>query len=515
MALVAGVDSSTQSTKVVLRDLEDGSVVGSASAPHPDVSPPLSEQDPDAWWEALRKATGQLAPLTDDVEYLTFAAGDVIVEQGAQAESIYWIEEGRVEVVKSGESGAPVQVAELGPGRYFGELASILGTFRSATVRALVPTTVSVYDLRSFRSRVGVERTRAPVEIETSDELRDLIRRGQYLQAYDLAAGHIERGDASPEMRYLAVLALARSGATAQARRRYEQYGLGSIDPATLPSRLAGDLDVLAARLDKDEALARGDGGVGWSERSARGYESAFDQSGSAYHAVNAATMWLLAGESERANEMATKALESGQLQGNGYWDASTEAEAALIVGDLPRARTALEAACRVGEGLFSQRATTRKQLKLVCAAKGVDPGILDPIRNPTVVHYCGHRVLAPGEKGRFPAEEEARVRGEFDRIFEELEVGVGFGSLAAGADILAAEALLNRGAELHVVLPFPKDEFVRTSVVTAGDEWVERFERCLARADTVEIAIAGEFIALFSHHSHPIEWLILGYYTN
>ena len=35
MDLVAGVDSSTQSTKVLLCRADDGTVVGSASAPHP------------------------------------------------------------------------------------------------------------------------------------------------------------------------------------------------------------------------------------------------------------------------------------------------------------------------------------------------------------------------------------------------------------------------------------------------------------------------------------------------
>ena len=34
--LVAGVDSSTQSTKVVLCEAEVGTIVGEASAPHPD-----------------------------------------------------------------------------------------------------------------------------------------------------------------------------------------------------------------------------------------------------------------------------------------------------------------------------------------------------------------------------------------------------------------------------------------------------------------------------------------------
>jgi xylulokinase len=50
--LVAGVDSSTQSTKVVLCDADDGTVVGRGSAPHP----PGTEADPADWWAALRRA---------------------------------------------------------------------------------------------------------------------------------------------------------------------------------------------------------------------------------------------------------------------------------------------------------------------------------------------------------------------------------------------------------------------------------------------------------------------------
>ena len=59
MGLIAGVDSSTQSTKVVLHDEDDFAVVGSGSAPHPTTSPPVSEQDPQAWWVALEQALGR------------------------------------------------------------------------------------------------------------------------------------------------------------------------------------------------------------------------------------------------------------------------------------------------------------------------------------------------------------------------------------------------------------------------------------------------------------------------
>ena len=59
MALVMGVDSSTQSTKVELRNAESGSLVASGSAPHPATTPPRSEQDPKVWWEALLGATAR------------------------------------------------------------------------------------------------------------------------------------------------------------------------------------------------------------------------------------------------------------------------------------------------------------------------------------------------------------------------------------------------------------------------------------------------------------------------
>ena len=50
--LIAGIDSSTQSTKVVLCDADDGTVVGQGHAPHP----PGTEADPEAWWSALQQA---------------------------------------------------------------------------------------------------------------------------------------------------------------------------------------------------------------------------------------------------------------------------------------------------------------------------------------------------------------------------------------------------------------------------------------------------------------------------
>jgi len=53
MPVVLGVDSSTQSCKVEVRDADTGELVAHARAPHPATTPPRSEQEPEAWWLAL------------------------------------------------------------------------------------------------------------------------------------------------------------------------------------------------------------------------------------------------------------------------------------------------------------------------------------------------------------------------------------------------------------------------------------------------------------------------------
>jgi xylulokinase len=84
--LVLGVDSSTQSTKAVLHRISDGAVVASGTAPHPRTSPPVSEQDPAAWWAALEAACAALpAELRARVGAVAVAAqqhGAVLVDAG-------------------------------------------------------------------------------------------------------------------------------------------------------------------------------------------------------------------------------------------------------------------------------------------------------------------------------------------------------------------------------------------------------------------------------------------------
>lgn len=68
MALVMGVDSSTQSCKVIVADAETGEVLRTGRAAHPDGT----EVDPAAWWDALQQAIAQAGGL-DDIAAVSIA----------------------------------------------------------------------------------------------------------------------------------------------------------------------------------------------------------------------------------------------------------------------------------------------------------------------------------------------------------------------------------------------------------------------------------------------------------
>lgn len=77
MSKVVGVDSSTQSVKVVVRDLDSGALIESASRPHPDGT----EVSPESWWQALSEALAQLKSPFDAISIAGQQHGMVALDQ--------------------------------------------------------------------------------------------------------------------------------------------------------------------------------------------------------------------------------------------------------------------------------------------------------------------------------------------------------------------------------------------------------------------------------------------------
>ena len=336
--------------------------------------------------------------------------------------------------------------------------------------------------------------------------IRGLIRRGEYLTAYDAAedAGvHEFQPPLTPliqaEIGYLRVLALARSGSSQRAMA--EAAALTAALPADpLPPALAEDIAALSARIAKYHAMQAPP-----AERpelaaaAAAAYEDVYRRLGRSYAGVNASTLWQIAGRAEHAQVIARDVLvlvekETAALKGTGdsghYWAWATRAEALLVLGDTAGAIEALVTAANADRDDHGAQATTRHQVRFLCESLGVDPApVIGVLQQPEVVHYCGHMTAPPGEPARFPHAQQAEVTEKIRALLQARHVGFLHGALACGADIIIAEVALELGAELHLVLPFSIDEFVAISVARGGPGWVERFHRCLAAAASVTVA--------------------------
>jgi putative ABC transport system ATP-binding protein len=107
--------------------------------------------------------------LTHVAESMTkrhYLPGDVVIRQGDKGHELFLISEGDVKVERSGQ-----EVARLGPGEFFGELALLSGNPRNATVVANDPLETYVLGEADFRAAM-----------EKSESFRDQLRRVYFLR---------------------------------------------------------------------------------------------------------------------------------------------------------------------------------------------------------------------------------------------------------------------------------------------------------------------------------------------
>lgn len=279
----------------------------------------------------------------------------------------------------------------------------------------------------------------------------------------------------SPQPSLRSIIAYARSGAVDYAWRLLCDAGIDRIndDPAVL--------NVLG-RLLKDRALS-----LHSAERrrlfleAAKAYTRASEIHQATYPLINAATLSLLAGQPEQAQALARQVLSLTQSdvgkEETPYYRAATEAEALLLLGKFVEAKTALKRAMAVAPRDFADHASTLRQFILILTELKADRSWLAPYRPPRSLHYAGHMAMAA---------DDTEVGQQIRQIIHTEHIGYGYGALAAGADICIAEALLEAGAELHLILPVAPDSFRRISVARYGDTWARRYDQLLLSADSI-----------------------------
>lgn len=278
---------------------------------------------------------------------------------------------------------------------------------------------------------------------------------------------------------------LARAGALARAEALFAEsgYGAATDDPAAL---------AVKGRLLKGRALlATGKEQANLFKLSAAAYAAADAIAPAPYLLINVATLTALRGEAGLAAQVAEVVLEriaAGSVAETPYWLAATQAEALLLKGDVRGANAALAEAVAHDPDGWADHAATLRQLGQILDCQGLSKDWLIPYRPPKSLHFAGHLGVAPDTKDDLRAKVDALIAAE--------GIGFGYGALAAGADIVIAEALLAHGAALHVILPTAERAFIEQSVSPYDKAWLPRFRSCLKKAASVVEAtrIAGHY---------------------
>ena len=321
-------------------------------------------------------------------------------------------------------------------------------------------------------------------------------RLGQTMFAHDVLREALEVFPDELRLNQLYSLSLVKCGFLLKARDRLTRLaGQGHQDEETLG---------ILGRVYKEMWLAASDGATDHPAlRTARNlYLKAFRFSRGYYSGINAASLSLLLGDPATARRLARMVIRIclDGLRGRGaadYWVVATLGEAHLLLGRQQEAARYYARARSLAGANYAELASTRRQLKLLARYTAVDEPVLAGLRIPPVVAFTGHLLDAPGRRSpRFPAEAAPSVRRSIESLLESMGAGIGYSSAACGADVLFLEVLQERGGESNVVLPFDRPDFFAASVAFAGEEWVRRAERVLAKSVRVDQATRGKYNA-------------------
>jgi len=308
----------------------------------------------------------------------------------------------------------------------------------------------------------------------------DALASGDMFALFERTREVIGKYPDDPQVRYLQALAMARLGDEDAALRLYERNrveDIGTEDAIALKGRLLKDL---AAR-------ASGEQQAKLFRQSSEAYRAANRMSDGYFSGINAATTAFLAGDTEEACKLATAIGRRPDVANpQDYFAAASGAEAMLVRGKVEEAAQLYAAARQRADASPGMIASTARQVELIAARLAIADDqrerLLSSIRPSPVVHYCGHMFRAGWEI-------EKELTQSIASILDETGALIAYGPLACGADILIAEAILARGGELHIVLPFGEEDFLRTSVRVGGVAWEARYLAARDAAASVTFA--------------------------
>ncbi|WP_447599806.1 TRAFs-binding domain-containing protein [Nitrospira sp. Nam80] len=220
-------------------------------------------------------------------------------------------------------------------------------------------------------------------------------------------------------------------------------------------------------------------------------YRETFERTKDSYPGINAAAMAMELGdrgEMLRIAQQVLSSLQGARVEDFDHWKLATFGEVYLFLGDLDNAKKWYGKAVAYCPECHQDIAVMRRQARRNLEKLGLERSALDAVLDvPHVAAFTGHMVDAPGRATpRFPSDKVPAVRKALSECLKRQRIGYGFSSAARGSDLIFIEELKKVNGRPRVFLPFPRDQFKKTSV---GNGWNPAFERALQGLEVVELS--------------------------
>ncbi len=347
--------------------------------------------------------------------------------------------------------------------------------------------------------------------VVTCERIRRLLDQGAPWDAGDVFRAALAQHPDNADLLYWGALTHARAGASHEAASLLDRAQQATHRDAPL----LGEILSLRGRLWKDRLMRASDESARaeYAQRARDEYLAAYALRGDTFPGINAATLSMLMGDRPAALALARAVVERLAAKGGSLdaWDHATQGEAHLLLGEIALARESYAVACAQARVDAGSVAAMRRQIRLLQRVLPEAGALLDELPAATVLAFTGHLIDAPdGRKPRFPSDLEPAVASVLRRYLAPLHLPIVYTSAACGADLMFIEAALDVGAEVNVVLPFDRADFVRTRVAVGGESWVQRFDDAMARVNRIILATDESYLGDDVLFEHAV-WLIEG----
>ena len=368
--------------------------------------------------------------------------------------------------------------------------------------------------LETYRTRI---RTESGQNLQLCRAfVKRLINEDEVLTALDLLVNDcLKLHPHDLRLRYYEALAHHRARSFSNAQKAVDKL----LTEVEANLKIEADVLCLKGRLVKDKLHSETspDERRVLAQKALAYYERARQLDETEFATINLATLARVAGDVAMSDKFAQAAIDLvkpallKQTDGNeAYWLHATLGEAQLLLGDRTAAADSYRRAVELAAHSLGNIVSMRGNVALLAGQVAGVEEILPIFNTGPVLIFSGHMVDKPDrDKPRFPDDESyvAAVRQAIAKKLDELHPVIGYCQGACGADLIFAEEMLKRDAEVHLVLPFDRNDFYITSVdfgFVARRGWRDRFDTVYARSThhyaTEELYLGDDTLFAFAN---------------